>query len=54
MEKWEKVIDTIDDWLWEREGFWEKLKKNHPLAYEITQWAILGISILAIIINIVK
>lgn len=45
----------IYSWFMERgckEGFWENLKKNHPLTYEITQWVILGISILAIIINI--
>lgn len=38
----------------ELKGFWTSLKKNHPLEYEITQWMILAISLLAIVINIVK
>lgn len=57
-KRWKKVTDAVNDVWWEkiswREGFWEKLQKNHPLAYEVTQWTILAISVLAVIINIIK
>ncbi len=44
-------FDFEDDRKW---LFWYRLKKHHPKAYEISQWMILAIAIIAIIINIVK
>lgn len=31
---------------------WSKLKENHPVAYEVIQWAILGMAVVALILNI--
>lgn len=31
--------------------FWQRLKENHPVLYEVIQWAILGLGITAIALN---
>ena len=33
--------------------FWHWLKENHPVLYEVIQWAILGMGIAAIVLNAV-
>ncbi len=48
-EKIQQEADREMRWM-----FWYNLKKTHPLIYEITQWTVLAIAIIALIINIVK
>lgn len=31
---------------------WNKLKKNHPIIYEVIQWGILFISLVALVLSI--
>lgn len=31
---------------------WSRLKEKHPVAYEVIQWAILGMAVTALALNI--
>lgn len=33
----------------EGKGFWQRLEENHPVLYEVIQWGILALAILALI-----
>lgn len=38
----------------EGEAMWRRLQRNHPVLYEVIQWLILAIAVLALIISIIK